>query len=105
MTQWLTTRGEPLINQLHAGDERHHVMMGMATPAQMQSLGDATGSDFDRHFLTLMITHHEGALEMVETLMEQPGAAYDPTLFEFTTDIVNDQEKEIERMHGLLVGL
>ena len=42
---------------------------------------------------------------MVETLMEQPGAAYDPTLFEFTTDIVNDQEKEIERMHGLLVGL
>jgi hypothetical protein len=42
---------------------------------------------------------------MVETLMEQPGAAYDPTLFEFTTDIVNDQEKEIERMHALLVGL
>jgi uncharacterized protein (DUF305 family) len=105
MTQWLTARGEPLINQLHADDHQHYLMMGMATPAQMQSLGDATGSDFDRHFLTLMITHHEGALEMVETLMEQPGAAYDPTLFEFTTDIVNDQEKEIERMHGLLVGL
>ena len=105
MTQWLTARGEPLINQLRAGDHQHHVMMGMATPAQMQSLSDATGSDFDRHFLSLMITHHEGALEMVETLMEQPGAAYDPTLFEFTTDIVNDQEKEIERMHGLLVGL
>ena len=105
MTQWLTARGEPLINQLHADDHPHHLMMGMATPAQMQSLSDATGSDFDRHFLTLMITHHEGALEMVETLMEQPGAAYDPTLFEFTTDIVNDQEKEIERMHGLLVGL
>ena len=105
MTQWLTVRGEPLINQLHVDDHQHHVMMGMATPAQMQSLSDATGSDFDRHFLSLMITHHEGALEMVETLMEQPGAAYDPTLFEFTTDIVNDQEEEIERMHGLLVGL
>ena len=105
MTQWLTARGEPLINQLHADDHPHRVMMGMATPAQMQSLSDATGSAFDQHFLSLMITHHEGALEMVETLMEQPGAAYDPTLFEFTTDIVNDQEKEIERMHGLLVGL
>jgi uncharacterized protein (DUF305 family) len=105
MTQWLTARGEPLVSPLHADDQQHHVMMGMATPAQMQSLSDATGSDFDRHFLSLMITHHEGALEMVETLMEQPGAAYDPTLFEFTTDIVNDQEKEIERMHGLLVGL
>ena len=105
MTQWLTARGEPLINQLHADDHPHRVMMGMATPAQMQSLSDATGSAFDQHFLSLMITHHEGALEMVETLMEQPGAAYDPTLFEFTTDIVNDQEKEIERMHGLLIGL
>ena len=105
MTQWLTARGEPLINQVHAGDHPHHLMMGMATSAQMRSLSDATGIDFDRHFLTLMITHHEGALEMVETLMEQPGAAYDPTLFEFTTDIVNDQKKEIERMHGLLVGL
>jgi uncharacterized protein (DUF305 family) len=50
MTQWLTTRGEPLINQLHAGDERHHVMMGMATPAQMKGLSDVSGSDFDRHF-------------------------------------------------------
>lgn len=104
MAQWLTTRGEPLTNQLRADDHPHHAMMGMATPSQMQSLNDATGSAFDRHFLSLMITHHEGALEMVETLMEQPGAAYDPTLFEFTTDIVNDQEKEIERMHGLLVG-
>ena len=37
--------------------------------------------------------------------MEQPGSAYDPTLFEFTTDISNDQSKEIELMHGLLLRL
>ena len=37
--------------------------------------------------------------------MEQPGSAYDPTLFEFTTDVTNDQSKEIELMHGLLLGL
>ncbi len=37
--------------------------------------------------------------------MEQPGAAYDPTLFEFTNDVTNDQSKEIELMHGLLLGL
>ena len=52
-----------------------------------------------------MIAHHEGAIEMVEALMEQPGSAYDPTLFEFTTDVTNDQSKEIELMHGLLLGL
>jgi hypothetical protein len=37
--------------------------------------------------------------------MEQRGSAYDPTLFEFTTDVTNDQSKEIELMHGLLLGL
>ena len=42
---------------------------------------------------------------MVEELLEQPGAAYDPVLFEFTTDVTNDQTAEIERMNALLVGL
>ena len=37
--------------------------------------------------------------------MEQPGSAYDPTLFEFTTDVTNDQSKEIELMHGMLLSL
>ncbi len=52
-----------------------------------------------------MITHHEGAVTMVEELLEQPGAAYDPVLFEFTNDVTNDQTTEIERMNALLVGL
>ena len=37
--------------------------------------------------------------------MEQPGSAYDPTLFEFITDVSNDQSKEIELLHGLLLRL
>ena len=80
-------------------------MKGMATEAQMAALAAASGVAFDRQFLSLMITHHEGAIDMVEALMEQPGSAYDPTLFEFTTDVSNDQSKEIELMHGLLLGL
>ena len=31
---------------------------------------------------------------MVEELLEQPGSAYDPVLFEFTTDVTNDQTAE-----------
>jgi hypothetical protein len=42
---------------------------------------------------------------MVEELLEQPGSAYDPVLFEFTDDITNDQTAEIERMNALLVSL
>ena len=103
MEQWLTSRGES-IDQSHA-HTGHHTMKGMATEAQMASLAAASGVEFDRQFLSLMIAHHEGAIDMVEALMEQPGSAYDPTLFEFTTDVSNDQSKEIELMHGLLLRL
>jgi len=41
---------------------------------------------------------------MVEDLLAQPGSAYDPVLFEFTTDITTDQEAEIERMAVMLAG-
>ena len=42
---------------------------------------------------------------MVEHLLDQPGSAYDPVLFEFVGDVKNDQRVEIERMHALLVTL
>ena len=103
ITQWLTSRGEPL--RRPEDHHEHHTMRGMATPGQMENLAGASATDFDRQFLTLMITHHEGALHMVEDLMAQPGAAYDPMLFEFTNDVTNDQSKEIERMHEVLLGL
>ena len=101
MTEWLETRGET-----HITTETHaHGMRGMATAEQLSLLAESDSTDFDRQFLTLMIAHHEGALYMVEDLMEQPGAAYDPTLFEFINDLENDQSKEIERMHELLLSL
>ena len=80
-------------------------MAGMATPEQMAALAETEGTEFDRMFLQLMITHHEGAVTMVEELLDQPGSAYDPLLFEFTNDVTNDQTAEIERMHALLITL
>ena len=103
MEQWLTSRGESVDRDSTHG--HHHTMQGMASKEQMAALTAASGAEFDRQFLSLMITHHEGAIDMVEALLEQPGSAYDPTLFEFTTDVTNDQSKEIEVMHGLLLGL
>ena len=106
MEQWLVDRGEPLPDPSdHAAMHTDHRMAGMATPGQMTELAAATGTEFDRLFLRLMITHHEGAVTMVEELLEQPGTAYDPVLFEFTTDVTNDQTAEIERMHAVLITL
>ena len=106
MQQWLRSRGERVPNPT-AHDAMHtdHRMAGMATRRQMEELAASNGTDFDRMFLQLMITHHEGAVTMVEELLEQPGSAYDPVLFEFTTNVTNDQASEIERMHAVLISL
>jgi hypothetical protein len=106
MQRWLEQRGER-VPEPTAHDAMHtsHKMAGMASPEQMAELAAANSTDFDRLFLKLMIPHHEGAVKMVEELLEQPGSAYDPVLFEFTTEVTNDQNAEIERMNALLVGL
>ena len=106
MRRWLEDRGQSVPDPAaHSGMHTSHQMAGMASPEQMEALAAASGTEFDRLFLELMIAHHEGAVNMVEELLEQPGSAYDPVLFEFTSDVTNDQTAEIERMNALLVGL
>jgi uncharacterized protein (DUF305 family) len=109
MQTWLEEHGEPRNSAADADHAAHAAahggMKGMATPEQMAELAAASGADFDRLFLTLMIKHHEGAVDMVDELLEQPGSAYEPALFEFTRDVTNDQNAEIERMNALLVRL
>lgn len=103
MQDWLTRRNQDI--------ESAHFMhmdpaeMGMATAQQMQQLADSKGVDFDRLFLQLMIPHHEGAIDMVDDLLATSGAAYDPILFNFTSDILADQKAEIDQMNEMLAGL
>jgi uncharacterized protein (DUF305 family) len=42
-------------------------MPGMMSDGDMGALDKATGAKFDRMFLTMMIEHHEGAIEMAKT--------------------------------------
>jgi uncharacterized protein (DUF305 family) len=106
MQGWLKERREDVPDpRAHEGMDMSHEMAGMASPTQMAKLATLKGTEFDKLFLQLMIPHHEGALTMVDNLLEQPGSAYDPVLFDFTNDIVNDQKAEIERMNALLASL
>lgn len=106
MQEWLRERGESVPEPTeHDAMHTSHTMAGMASPEKLAKLAELKSTDFDRLFLELMIPHHEGAVTMVEELHEQPGSAYDPVLFDFTNDIVNDQTTEIERMNALLVTL
>ncbi|MFI2812515.1 DUF305 domain-containing protein [Microbulbifer sp. JSM ZJ756] len=106
MQEWLRERGETVPDpEHHHAMATDHKMAGMATPEEMAELAASKSKAFDRLFLELMIAHHEGAVTMVEELQDKAGSAYDPVLFEFTTDIVNDQSAEVERMGKLLAGL
>lgn len=106
MRQWLTDRGEHAPNPTeHSAMHMSHDMAGMASPEDMARLAQLQGTEFDRLFLQLMIAHHEGAVTMVENLLDQPGSAYDPVLFQFVNDVTTDQTSEVERMHAVLVSL
>ena len=105
MENWLTERGKSIPDPTRTEHSHHHKMMGMATPEQMNKLEASNSTDFDRLYLNLMIRHHDGAIDMVDRLNEFPGSAYDPQLYEFVTDLENDQAVEIERMNGILISL
>lgn len=77
------------------------VMHGMLTPAQMRALDAAHGKEFDRLYLTGMMMHHQGALDMVASLFSTPGSGQQSELFGFATDVDAGQRVEIARMQAL----
>ncbi len=104
MREWLDGRGAPhaMAGMSHAN---HATMAGMASPEDLARLATLQGTEFDRLFLELMVKHHEGALTMVKDLLALPGTAADPRLFDFTSEVTNDQGTEIERMNAVLASL
>jgi len=114
MERWLRDRGEDIPDWTAPGDPDHGehagmshgdgapMMPGMLSPEQMRSLAGASGRDFDRLFLELMIQHHEGAIVMVRDLFAAPGAGQESTVFQFANEVDADQTIEIRRMRELL---
>ncbi|MGH3242885.1 MAG: DUF305 domain-containing protein [Spirillospora sp.] len=99
MRSWLEQNPDAV---LKAGGHRAHAgMPGMATPDKLKRLRDAKGGAFDRLYLTLMITHHQGALTMVKDVLDR---GTDVTVQELARDVQSTQMAEISRMQGLLAG-
>jgi uncharacterized protein (DUF305 family) len=76
-------------------------MAGMASYEQIDQLAELATPEFEKLFLTLMITHHEGALEMV-SLIEDSRNAEARTL---AKEIVMTQKQEISKMKESLKEL
>ena len=112
MQQWLRDRQQPVpeasakgMKMVMDGVEHEMLMPGMLTEEQMKQLDAARGKDFDHLFLTFMIQHHKGAVQMVKELFDTYGAAQDDLVFKFASDVNVDQTTEIARMEKMLVAL
>lgn len=112
MSSWLSDRNQPVPEpdphgmKMNMGGATHYMMMpGMLTDEQMAQLDAARGVEFDRLFLTFMIQHHKGAITMVDTLFNTPGAGQDEIVFKFANDVQVDQSTEIARMEQMLDAL
>ncbi|MEU9411993.1 DUF305 domain-containing protein [Streptomyces sp. NPDC048281] len=98
MTGWLEAWGEdvPMAGMDHSG---HAGMTGMMSDKDMAMLKQAEGTDFDTMFLTMMVKHHQGAVEMAGT--EQAKGEYGPATG-MAGAIVTAQNAEIKEMNKLL---
>ncbi|WP_320784331.1 DUF305 domain-containing protein [Streptomyces sp. CRN 30] len=97
MRGWLDTYGQQETES--GGGHDHATMPGMATDAQLKQLRAAEGEAFDRLFLTLMITHHQGAITMATEVKAQGNNL---RVEEMADDVVAQQTSEISRMREML---
>ena len=74
-------------------------MPGLATAEQIAELTAASGLDAERIFLTLMIAHHQGAVEMAESVLDRSSNS---VVDSFATAVVQSQVSEIELMQSML---
>jgi uncharacterized protein (DUF305 family) len=98
MSGWLKSWDEEVPEEM-SGMDHSDGMPGMMSSDDMAALEKGSGEDFDRMFLTMMIEHHEGAIETAKT-EEEDGAFADA--IELARRIQKDQAAEIRTMEALL---
>jgi uncharacterized protein (DUF305 family) len=114
MADWLTEWGEKVPETMrdHANaghdmddmsdnmdDMGHGDMPGMMTAEDMDDLENSSDAEFQDMWLTMMIEHHEGAVEMAET--EQTHGRFKEAV-DLAGQIIDAQNREIATMKDLL---
>ncbi|ROS41439.1 DUF305 domain-containing protein [Amycolatopsis thermoflava] len=92
MRGWLTQWGAP-------ATPMDHSMPGEMGHDDMTALEHATGVEFDRQFLRMMIEHHQGAIEMAQTELAEGSNADAKALAQ---RIIDSQQAEIAEMQAML---
>lgn len=99
MSGWLRSWGKPVPSTSMG---RTQMGTGMMSTADMGALAKASGADYDRMWVTLMIRHHQGAITMATT---ERTTGSNPAAKELAAKIITAQNGEITRMRTLLKQL
>ncbi len=98
MTGWLRGWGAPMDSGAMGGMG----MTGMMSPTEMTDLAKLTGTAFDKAWLTMMSTHHRGAVAMARTELAAGVNADAKTL---ARSIITSQTAQLTQMKTLLAHL
>ncbi|WP_033283241.1 DUF305 domain-containing protein [Streptomyces sp. NRRL F-525] len=104
MSGWLTSWGEQVPEDMSGmdsgmGHDMSSSTPGMMSDADMGKLEKASGADFDTMFLTMMVEHHEGAVDMAKT--EKADGSYAPATA-LAAGVITAQSAEIKQMNKML---
>ncbi len=86
-----TTFNKPNQDASHTNTSMNSMSMG----EMVADIKNKTGDEFDKAFITSMIAHHEGAVEMAELSAKN---AKHEEIKDLSKDIITAQEKEIAEM-------
>ena len=77
-------------------------MPGMATPEEINRLGELPPEEADALFLRLMIPHHQAAIPMADAILKRTDR---PEVRQFAHAIGTSQRSEIRTMQEMLKGM
>jgi uncharacterized protein (DUF305 family) len=95
MESWLDDWGTGMGDMPGMGD-------GMMSDIDMEALEDATGEEASRLFLEQMIEHHDGAIDMAQTEVDNGES---PDVIGLAGSIIQSQTAEIATMEEILASL
>jgi uncharacterized protein (DUF305 family) len=100
MSSWLTAWGEEVPADMSGmSHDMSSSMPGMMSSDDMDKLKKASGTEFDKMFLDMMVQHHQGAIKMATT--EKADGKYGPAT-KLADDVITAQTAEIKEMNKML---
>lgn len=99
MKKWLSDRGQPM--NADSSVDHSSMMKGMLTLEDLDALRTLTGSEFDQAWIASMIAHHEGAIDMAETVQRD---GTDAEIAQLAAEIIQAQAAEITTLQAMATG-